>query len=505
MRFPRFAFFAICLFPAAALASGQAESIDSIVAKARVAVGGDDGTWLAMGTSSLHHAKGAFGIRFGPKGCFRADELGEMPQSDGFDGTVCWTEGPSRVPHPLSLFGREVSLISTWATTGQWTDPNLPLNRRLIGADSTKIELELELKDGTVPVSLLLNPITYLPQSVSYQSSSGLESWIFDRFEKWGPITLPSHFIHRSGSQDDQFEITRAGINLSPSHFQSPPNPALSQQAAATDVDIPVKRVAGYTFVRPKINGKDVGWFFLDTGADVMCIDPKVARSLEMAQVGSDTTSGVVGVTILNFSKASTFELGPVKIQNPVFAEFAELSGIGSMLGISVAGICGYDFIARTGLDIDPAKDVIHCFRPGEPNPQAVWSPIVFGSNTPVLQCRFAPGETGEFSIDTGSDSTVDFFSGAVSKYHLLDNRVTHAQISGGAGGTAASHRGPIDWFEIGGKRFDRPDVIFQTTDKGLFSTSFYTGNVGSGFLSHFRLLVDYPDQKIGFVPLPGK
>jgi hypothetical protein len=476
----------------------QAPIADDIVAKAAAAVGPNSGNWVATGTSDLHHAKGGFTLRFDANGCYRTDQTGELPQSEGFDGKTCWTDGPSLVPHPVSLFGRQVSLISSWVISGQWTDRKLPLTRTLKNANANQIELELSMKEGGVPVILLLDPTTFLPKSISYESSSGRESWIFDRFQKWGTRTIPALFRHRSGTQDDTVEITDAKESASATDFRMPPSPVSSESFPPGGLDIPVKRVSGYTFVRPTINGKDLGWFFLDTGADVMCIDPKLAASAGMREVGNDTTAGVVGVTTLKICKAATFRLGPVQIDSPVFAELPELGSIGALLNLPIGGICGYDFICRTGLDIDPGKETIHCFQPGAPATAAAWEHIVFGSNTPVLECSFAPGGTGEFSIDTGSDSTVDFFSAAVSKYHLLD-RSTGSQLSGGAGGTAESKRGAVDWFELGKKRFESPQVIFQTTQKGLFGTSFYTGNVGAGFLSKFRLLLDYPDQQIGF------
>ena len=128
------------------------------------------------------------------------------------------------------------------------------------------------------------------------------------------------------------------------------------------------------------------------------------------------------------------------------------------------------------------------------------WIDFRFHGSTPSLVCQFEGDHEGIFSVDTGSGSTVDFFSPTVTKYDLLKGRKTSNTITGGAGGSSESKSGSIAWFKLGSKRFENPTVGFQTTTKGGFASPFSDGNLGMGFLGKFRMILDYQQSKIGLI-----
>jgi len=258
--------------------------------------------------------------------------------------------------------------------------------------------------------------------------------------------------------------------------------------------------------VKPSIDGRDIGWFFLDSGADVSCISPDAAKKLAMDEVGSQTTAGVVAVSKLRFMRGKELQLGPVRLENPKFLELSELAEIGKAIGVPIAGICGYDVIGRAVFDIDPTRSTLSILAPGKATLPigASWTRIQFPSNTPTVSCRFSGGN-GVFSIDTGSDSTVDFFSPAVEHYGWLEQPGVERTHTGGAGGSAESHSGKIGFFELGGTTFKTPKVGMQTTKLGAFANPYLTGNVGNGFLAQFRLILDYANERVAFVPIPSK
>ena len=120
------------------------------------------------------------------------------------------------------------------------------------------------------------------------------------------------------------------------------------------------------------------------------------------------------------------------------------------------------------------------------------------------MSCGFGPGRAGTFAIDTGSGSAVDFFSPTVEKFDLLKDRAVTTGMTGGAGGTAASKSGKIEWFEFAGKRFDQLTVGFQLTKKGVYASPFFDGNIGEGVFRNGRLVLDYRRSRLAFLPESG-
>ena len=84
----------------------------------------------------------------------------------------------------------------------------------------------------------------------------------------------------------------------------------------------------------------------------------------------------------------------------------------------------------------------------------------------------------------------------------LLEGRTVQKAMAGGVGGAAAMPSGVLEWFELAGRRFEKPTVIFSQAETGAFTDRYTTGNIGQDFLAPFRLVLDYPHDRLAFVPL---
>jgi len=72
--------------------------------------------------------------------------------------------------------------------------------------------------------------------------------------------------------------------------------------------------------------------------------------------------------------------------------------------------------------------------------------------------------------------------------------------ITGGAGGTAESKAGTVEWFQFAGQRFTKLDAGFQQTKKGAFASPFFDGNLGMLLLGKGRLLLDYRKSRLAMI-----
>jgi len=430
---------------------------------------------------------------------FRLQTVGDLPECDGFDGTNSWHLNGSGVPHTSNYSDRDLARMLAYVQAGVWACKNSPIE---IVSEQGNL-LVIKCKDGSTTANLELNPKTCTAKVLSCWGSSGAETWTFSDYRLVNGQLVPAKILHESGETRDKTVIEKFNLGIGGKISYRMPLP--SADGFTFDVNasenIEVKRMYGYLFVKPKIDGKDEGWWFLDTGAEIMVIDPVVARSHKMKVVGKDSVSGVVANITTNFSKGIKFNLGPVTIQNSSYMEF-DMKPFSDALGIKLAGICGYDFISRAVLDIDPKKSTIDVLPPQLSNlPEgSTWTSFLFHGNMPSLLCSFEGDKSGLFSLDTGSGSTVDFFSPCVKKFDLLKNRKVDIVMTGGAGGSSESKTGVLDWFQFGPKKFEKPKVGFQITTKGGFASPYLDGNIGMGFMEKFRMILDYNASRLALV-----
>ena len=455
------------------------------------------------GTQTLHGAAQRLYMHVSRDFQFKVVAEGELPEQDGFDGKITWHMNGSGIPHSSSYSDRDLTRLVAYVQAGVWSCKGSPV--QIVSEHGN--DLVIKCSDGKTTANLTLDPTTRTAKTMSCWGPSGTESWTFGNYKNSHGILIPGSVQHESGETKDSVTVTQFDMPIGGEVVYSMPYVQTNGFSfdAKNSPNIEVKRLYGYIFVRPKLDGKDEGWWFLDTGAEVMVIDPEVARAHNMKVVGNDSVSGVVASVKTNFSKGVEFQLGPVTIKNSSYMEL-DMKPFSEGLGIKLAGICGYDYIGRATLDIDPKKNTIGVYPSGTMTlPDSTsWTPFLFHGNMPSLSCQFEGNHDGLFSLDTGSGSTVDFFSPAVTKYNLLKDREINTVMTGGAGGASESKTGTLDWFIVANKRFQKPTVGFQITTKGGFASPFVDGNIGMGFMSNFRMILDYQKSRLAMIEAKG-
>lgn len=184
----------------------------------------------------------------------------------------------------------------------------------------------------------------------------------------------------------------------------------------------------------------------------------------------------------------------------PVFVEL-DLAGVGTVMGMPLAGIVGYQVFQRSVVDLDVSRPSVALHDPARYRLRSgQWSELVVDANLPNVRGRFEGERQGWFRLDTGSTNTVTFHGPAVVQMKLLEGRRTTLSFEGGVGGLRSSRSGTLGWFELGGHRFENPRVTFSAADTGALADEYTLGNLGQGFLKPFRVVLDYPGQRIAFI-----
>lgn len=499
--------------PAPRAAPGQERpALETVLARVRAAVGSEAyarsgepvalvGEALALGLE----ARGSLG--FAPGGAFLVSVRGPLSTSIGYDGTLAWTTDYDGSTRTLALEEHDEALFEQWLLTGHWLDPRSRIGVSWAEQDRDGTLLRLVLADGPMDGTLRLDPGTWLPAELVRRTSAGTKTWTYADWRDVGKLRVPFD-VRAVDAAGNASGMRWSSVSKPPTFVRSPyarPRglPADTAFDAQAPAEIEVQRTrTGHLLVHPLVDGEEVGWFILDTGAGGMCIDRRAAESLELEALGEVLAVGVAGSETTRFRRAASFRLGPMRYEQPIFVEL-DLSFLEEVFGEEIGGIVGYDFFARCAVELEVESGRTRIFDPtGYALERGEWQHLLTDGRTPTVEARFE-GHQGFFRLDTGAGSgTVTFHTPAVARLGLLEGRELEAAAHGGVGGTARSFAGTLEWFEIGGNRFERPLVEFATTEVGGMADRYTAGNLGQGFLHSFRLVLDYPHERFALVPL---
>src|SRR6185369_12122954 len=162
-----------------------------------------------------------------------------------------------------------------------------------------------------------------------------------------------------------------------------------------------------------------------------------------------------------------------------------ELGFLGAIFDEPVVGVIGWDLFSRCVAELDLAHETLQLFDPKTHQLRngAAWRELIVHTRHPVVPARYENSRHGLFRLDVGAAggalSNVVFHAPTVEKERLLDDR-DYESVRVGACDLAL---GPLLWFELGGRRFERPVVAFARDHKGPFADAYINGNIGVGFL----------------------
>lgn len=470
-----------------------------LVATVREALRVDAPAWpstVLTGKASYYSEQHTFSIQFQPNGKYVQSIKGPLGESYGYDGIDYWEADRSGAPHILHFEDVDLQQAFILVQSDAWLNPP-PGVTVTSGSDSIRIKLPSGLEE-----TLTIDPETHLPTQATYTASPGPITIKLSDWRPAGALKIPFKTEITMGGLTDTFigEEAKQGAAISYTL------PKWTPKDISFDPAIPAllesqKLRSGHIIVHPLVNGKDVGWFILDSGADIMVIDPKVADGLKLPKVGLIPLVGVGGVIQEPFRTIKELKLGPATLRDTQCAEL-DLSVFKQAFGIEVAGIVGFDLFRRSIISVDIDKPAISLYTPDSFKlPTGSWTNTRFSTGNIAMQAKMEGDRVGWYRIDTGANGTVQFHAPYVQKEHLLEGRDTVEAQEAGAGGTSMARFGKIEWFELGGHRFENPNAIFSEATIGAFNDHYLAGNIGQEFLAPFVVYFDFGGSRIALVP----
>lgn len=532
--------------PAALQTQAPAPALDleTVLERARAATGLADErpadlAWSCRGQARHLGLEGSFQLAFDAHGRHRLEVDTPLPDGLAHDGERVWSRDFRGITSVVELEERDTGRLLPWVVTGYWLDPRAPLEMRLDEepADEGLLALEVWLRETPLTARVELDVRTWLPRRVGVDDESGRTWW---ELSDWRPLagepadggaedpgaypaeqgagepaeenasqphgswSLPWSIVERSDGVESSYRVEHVAPQVVPGAYALvegvPDDGAFDPDVEPT---VLLERVpTGHLLVHPRIDGQDVGWFILDTGAGAMCIDQAVAEDLELESVGEVQAVGMGGKETTAFRRGKRFELGPFALARPTYVVL-DLAFLRQHFGRDVAGIVGYDLFVRSVVEIETATPYLAIHDPARfAAPEAAWQRLWIHGSLPCVEASFEGDRRGLFKLDTGANGTLIFHRPAVERLGLLEGRETTSSMSGGVGGMAETRMGELAWFELGGQRFERPLVGFSMAEIGALTDRYTVGNIGQELLRPFRLVLDYPGRRIAYLPL---
>ncbi len=448
-------------------------------------------------------------LTFGAAGEYREDSPPRSERPFGYDGNFGWQPDRTGFPTPVPQRLREKYLIPAWVRSGWWLDEKAPLVFSILPEETNDKQIALSMKPerGLVGAKVIIDRQSWLPKTLIVEYERGPYTLSFNDYRETLGFRFPQRTNINYRGSDTEYKIK--SISEAPitaiNPFKRPALPGDSTFDNTLPAELKVAQgvpfsasAPGHFYVRPLVDGKDVGWFYFDTGGDTTQLDTKIADELKMPILGESQTMGADGrpqkVTI---RQGKTFQLGRITYKNPIFI-VSDTTGKNAPPGEKRAGLIGYPLFARAVVEVTGGGKQIALYDPKTYKlGRGKWQELFYIDLTPAVVCRFEGNRTGLFQLDTGFVGTVTFYDKFIKDEKLLENRQIKEENDAGSGGTYKLLVGKLDWFELAGYRFDNPEAGFRVS--GL-SREGGAGVVGREFLSVFTVVFNYPEKRIAFI-----
>jgi hypothetical protein len=451
--------------------------------------------YVAKGTCETSGAQGSFQFTFDDEERFVLVVQGPLPEKIGSDGRETWSTDWAELPRVLSLGEEQAERLGILAWMGN-------------ALDSTKLDPRLHAQ--------IERDERGLPVRVSRRGMEGTETWRFTDFRESEGRRLAQRVRGDvDGEPSRTFQVTsfERVLPVDPSIYQRPlARPQDARFKAAAPAALPITRArTGHVLTKASIDGGEAGWFILDTGAGgSTLIDATLGQKIDAPDLGSIPAVGVFGKILMTVRRGKTLTIGPLTIERPFLLE-QDLSFLSPIHDEPILGILGYDVLSRCIVEIDLGADEFSLYDPATfANSPAArdssgaksisWEPLPLPYRVPLVSASYEGGRTGFFRIDVGAAGqgfgNVAFHSPVVHRSQLLHDRKVQELDLGGD----PIAIGTLQYFELGGCRFDQPLVVFAKGNVGPLADEWTDGNIGVDFLKPFRLLLDYSNARLAFV-----
>lgn len=267
---------------------------------------------------------------------------------------------------------------------------------------------------------------------------------------------------------------------------------------------IPFEVFGDHIFIKVKVDGSEPLDFIFDTGDGLTVIDTDIAESLKLDRdhdVKRTSASGsVTGALILH----NVLEIGEMTV-NDIEVYSLSLNHLERLIGRNVDGIIGFDLLDKhiVQIDYDRMEFEIYDNDTFEYSGDGIEFDLELTNFIPHIKCavKLNNGEVlkGEYFVNTGAGTTVDFNTPFVNKHDIIDKTGEHySYLTGGLGKDETKHyEGRVVEFKIKDVKFENMPVGISQAKHGIQHSKKVFGIIGNNVLRRFNIIFDYKNYKM--------
>src|ERR1044072_517594 len=290
---------------------------------------------------------------------------------------------------------------------------------------------------------------------------------------------------------------------LTPAILTAAQSPSYRFTAGQSSVKVPIELANDLIVLKVRVNGSRPLHFIFATGAGTFVIDPQAAkdtglrgkRKLILDATGGSVQSGLIGPVSLSLAGVTVFKQALATIDLDAFAP---------LFGYKIDGIIGHDFINNFVVEIDYGAGLMSLYETGSYKYAGAGEsiPIELVEKTPFVPVRIVlngrEAIEGKFEVDTGATGILNLNTQFVNKHKMLETLNTQTQSKlGGAGGSAEAVKARVPAVALGRFIVKNPLVVFAQGTEGSEGSAEYDGELGAGFFSQFKMILDYSRSQI--------
>src|SRR5690606_4510221 len=181
-----------------------------------------------------------------------------------------------------------------------------------------------------------------------------------------------------------------------------------------------------------------------------------------------------------------------------------DLEAIAGMLGRPLPVILGKDAFADLIVDVDFPNRRIAFHEPSGFAPPAGAREVALvesagGLRSVEVSIEGRPPAPFDFDIGNGGSALV--FPASAAAEGLLDGRRSSTVLSGAVGGLRTARIAVVERLTFAGVELRDVPVVFTPAGTSAVDSDRLAGNLGIGVLARFRLITDYPGDRLWLVP----
>ncbi|MBC5829068.1 MAG: aspartyl protease family protein [Candidatus Eremiobacteraeota bacterium] len=359
--------------------------------------------------------------------------------------------------------------------------------------------LDVQAPQGE-PETIAIDKQTWLLDRIEYIEGDGPFTIDFYDYRLVDGVLLPFRAVQSDG--DHAFDVTQSTTKVRinqplPADVFAPFRGRYIE--ATVPQTVPLVERRGHLYAAVVIHGHAYS-FLIDTGAQSVVVDSRVAAELSMFQEGALEARGSTRTGGLGVARLDTIHIADA---NLYVGTVSVLDLGGSTSGaFAIDGILGYPFFAASVVRIDYANKTMTFAPPGMLNPQGKKIPLEVDRALPEVNARVNSSAEGPFLVDTGDDNELLLFAPFAAAHPGVIPFSQNASNGFGIGGSTQAMQTMVDQIEFSGIRlFNRYTAVLQST-RGAFADRYDAGNIGLGILKNF--IVTFDENSCAMFLSPG-